>query len=135
MAKFSMNCEGSSTKSHHTLVPERLSNRVLANIPCSEWPNSWRNVSTSPKVSSAGFSAVTELEVGNILRKRNVNDYLLKYGILSGEIPMTEAMKKKKEKQKKGQTDELKKAREKIADLESLLNTDHLSDYEIPEND
>ena len=53
-----MNCDGSSTKSHHTLVPLRLSKRVFANIPCSEWPNSCRNVSTSPSVSSAGFWSV-----------------------------------------------------------------------------
>ena len=58
MAKFSMNCEGSSTKSHHTLVPDRLSKRELAKMPCSEWPNSCRKVSTSPSVSRAGLSAV-----------------------------------------------------------------------------
>ena len=58
MAKFSMNCEGSSTKSHHTFVPLRLSKRVLANIPCNECPNSWRKVSTSPNVNRAGFSSV-----------------------------------------------------------------------------
>ena len=36
MAKFSMNCDGSSTKSHQTLVPLRLSKRLLANMPCRE---------------------------------------------------------------------------------------------------
>ena len=78
---------------------------------------------------------LTELEAGNILRNRNVSDYLMKYGILSGEIPMTEAMRKRLEKQKKGQKDDLMAAKEKIADLESLLKTDHLSDYAIEEKD
>ena len=34
--KCAMLAVGSSTKSHHTLVPLRLSKRVLANMPCSE---------------------------------------------------------------------------------------------------
>ena len=51
-------CEGSSTKSHQTLVPESDSKRVLANMPWRAWPNSWRKVSTSPRRSRAGRSSV-----------------------------------------------------------------------------
>ena len=78
---------------------------------------------------------ITELEAGNILRNRNVNDYLVRYGILSGEIPMTEAMKKRLEKQKKGKKDDLDEYRERIADLESLLKVNRVDDYGFEERD
>ena len=53
--QFSMICEGSSTKSQATLVParERISTRLSR--WCSRWPNSWKMVSTSRWVSSAGL--------------------------------------------------------------------------------
>ena len=51
MAKFSMICEGSSTKSQYTLVPLMLWKRVLANMPCNACPNSCRKVFTSENVS------------------------------------------------------------------------------------
>ena len=53
--QFSMICEGSSTKSQATLVPasERISTRLSR--WCSRWPNSWKMVSTSRCVSSAGL--------------------------------------------------------------------------------
>ena len=54
--QFSMICEGSSTKSHATLVPARLRDLNAREQWWSRCPNSWKIVSTSRCDSSAGAS-------------------------------------------------------------------------------
>ena len=50
-----MICDGSSTKSQATLVPARLRISTRLSEWCSRCPNSWKMVSTSRCVSSAGL--------------------------------------------------------------------------------
>ena len=50
-----MICEGSSTKSHGTFVPDRDLTSTWLSKPWSRWPNSWKIVSTSLWVRSAGL--------------------------------------------------------------------------------
>ena len=54
--QFSMIWDGSSTKSHATLVPARLRTSTRDSRWCSRCPNSWNSVSTSSCVSRAGLS-------------------------------------------------------------------------------
>ena len=55
--KFSMNWLGSSTASHSTpRIPDTPSDSTLVSRWCSPCPNSWKSVSTSSWVRSAGLS-------------------------------------------------------------------------------
>ena len=56
-AHISLTCEGYSTKSRGTLVPEKPGYFTLENMPCRAWPNSWNRVVTSSQVSSVGSPA------------------------------------------------------------------------------
>ena len=52
-----MNCEGSSTASHSTLLmPAASPCGTSVSMCCSPCPNSWKSVSTSPKVMRLGAS-------------------------------------------------------------------------------
>ena len=53
-----MTCDGNSTKSRGTFVPDSDEYVVLASMPCRAWPNSWNRVPTSSALSRAGVSAV-----------------------------------------------------------------------------
>src|SRR5438874_6826809 len=57
-------CDGASTKSRSTLVPECWLYSVLDSTPCSTWPNSWKNVSTSLWVRPSRLKFVTSAEIG-----------------------------------------------------------------------
>lgn len=65
---------------------------------------------------------IPEVMAINILRGRNINDYCQYYGILSGAIPMPEAMKakRKKDARKKDKEDIIREYEDKIAELESM---------------
>lgn len=65
---------------------------------------------------------IPEVMAYNILRGRYINHYCQYYGILSGAIPMPEAMKTKQEKdvKKKAKEDIIREYEEKIAELESM---------------
>ena len=65
---------------------------------------------------------IPEVMAINILRGRNIKHYCQYYGILSGAIPMPEAMKAKQEKdaKKKAKEDIIREYEEKIAELESM---------------
>lgn len=65
---------------------------------------------------------IPEVMAFNILRGRYINHYCQYYGILSGAIPMSEAMKAKQEKdaKKKAKEDIIREYEEKIAELESM---------------
>ena len=79
---------------------------------------------------------ITEVQAYNILRGRNVRDYLNYYGILSGEIPEPPKMKEKREKdfKKKSMADKMREYEERIADLESLAGN-NLSSFGFEEKD
>jgi hypothetical protein len=84
---------------------------------------------------------ITEIEAINILRGYHVETYLQLYGFLSGRIPLTEALLKKKEKGEKKKKKSLKKQLEEyeaqIEELE-LLKEARLpkeSDYDFEEKD
>ena len=67
---------------------------------------------------------ITEVQAYNILRGQNIKDYVQIYGIKSGRIPETEAMKAKREKtEKKSMAEKLKAYEDKIEELESLNKT------------
>src|SRR5690606_247336 len=55
VAHISLYCEGYSTKSRGTFVPEKVGYCTSENRPCNAWPNSWNAVFTSSKVSSVGW--------------------------------------------------------------------------------
>src|SRR5262245_53504037 len=57
-------CDGASTKSRSTLGPECWLYSVFDSTPCSTWPNSWKNVSTSLCVSPCRLKLVTSAEIG-----------------------------------------------------------------------
>src|SRR5262245_5666011 len=57
-------CDGASTKSRSTLVPECWLYSVSESTPCSTWPNSWKSVSTSLCVSPWRLKFVTSAEIG-----------------------------------------------------------------------
>ena len=80
--------------------------------------------------------SITEIMAINTLHKRNVSDYCLYYGILSGKIPMPEGMKKKQEKnvKKKSSEDLIREYEDKIADFEGLRRS-LLSDFAFEEKD
>ena len=54
---ISLTCEGNSTKSRGTEVPEKYGYFTLENMPCRAWPNSWKVVFTSSQVSRVGWPA------------------------------------------------------------------------------
>src|SRR5690606_24099314 len=54
---ISFTCDGNSTKSRGTLVPEKYGYFTSENMPCSAWPNSWNVVVTSSHVISVGSPA------------------------------------------------------------------------------
>ena len=56
--QFSSIWLGASTKSRSTCVPENIASCAFEQTWCITWPNSWKNVSTSPCESSAGFASV-----------------------------------------------------------------------------
>ena len=57
---------GASTKSACTLVPACAEYRAVVSVWCSTWPNSWKSVTTSLWVSSAGRSAVGAVMLARI---------------------------------------------------------------------
>ena len=54
--QFSSICDGASTKSCGTLVPEKREYFACVRIVCIAWPNSWKIVSTSSCDMSDGLS-------------------------------------------------------------------------------
>jgi hypothetical protein len=50
----SKSCDGSSTKSRSTCVPDSRSKVTLDSSPCRPWPNSWNSVRASSSDSSVG---------------------------------------------------------------------------------
>ncbi len=80
---------------------------------------------------------LAEIEAINILRGYHIQQYLTKYGMLSGRIEMPEALKKKQKDAAKGgkSTKELlKEYEEKIAYLEELT-ADKGDDFSFEEKD
>lgn len=81
---------------------------------------------------------LAEIEAVNILRGNHVQQYLTKYGILSGRIEMPEAMKKKLKEQASGRkkpTKELvEEYEERIAYLEELAG-EKADDFAFEEMD
>src|SRR5258708_3332933 len=57
-------CDGASTKSRSTLVPECWLYSVCESTPCRTCPNSWKNVSTSLWVRPWRLKFVTSAEIG-----------------------------------------------------------------------
>src|SRR6202035_4400016 len=54
LSQFSLSCEGSSTKSRTTRVPDNDGNRTSELRPCSAWPNSWNKVTASSQLTRIG---------------------------------------------------------------------------------
>lgn len=79
---------------------------------------------------------IPEVMAYNILRGRYIDHYCNYYGILSGAIPMPEAMKAKKEKdaKKKSKEDIIREYEDKIAALESIKHN-FSSGFGFEEND
>ncbi len=78
-----------------------------------------------------------EIQAYNIIHGFHVREYVHMYDILSGKIPMPEAMKKKLEKDEKKRSveDIIRGYEERIADLESFQNYAFGSDFGIEEDD
>ena len=78
-----------------------------------------------------------EIQAYNIIHGYHVREYVHMYDILSGKIPMPEAMKKKLEKDEKKRSVEeiIRGYEERIADLESFQNYAFGSDFGIEEDD
>ncbi len=53
-----MICDGASTKSRCTAVPEKRASSAVVSTWWRMWPNSWNSVSTSSWRSSEGLVAV-----------------------------------------------------------------------------
>lgn len=103
-------------------------------LPVNEGDDSgeWRNL----RIELQKRCHVTEVQAYNIIRGRNVRDYLNYYGILSGDIPEPPKMKEKREKdfKKKSVADKMREYEERIADLESLAGN-NLSSFGFEEKD
>ncbi|MBP0962238.1 MAG: hypothetical protein J5864_08875 [Oscillospiraceae bacterium] len=65
---------------------------------------------------------IPEIQAYNIIHGYHVREYVNMYDILSGRIPMPEAMKKRQEKdeKKKSMADKLREYEERIEELECL---------------
>ena len=79
---------------------------------------------------------IPEVMAFNILRNRYVDQYCHYYGIMSGAIPMLEALKEKKEKDAKKKTKKelIREYKEKIAALENMKHSNR-SDFGFEERD
>jgi hypothetical protein len=53
-SQCSNSCDGSSTKSRSTCVPDSRSKVTFDSRPCRPWPNSWNSVRASSSDSSVG---------------------------------------------------------------------------------
>lgn len=63
---------------------------------------------------------LSEVEAINILKGRNIRDYLQIYGMKSGDIPTKEVLKKRDKKAKTEYEEKLEKIENRIAELELL---------------
>ncbi len=63
---------------------------------------------------------IGEVEAFNILRGRNVRDYLQIYGMRSGDIPTMEILKKRDKKAKTEYEEKLEQLETRMAELELL---------------
>ncbi len=88
----------------------------------------WRKL----RLELQGRCNLTEIEAVNILRGYNVKDYLQKYGLLSGEIPTVEVLRKRDNKARTEYEKKMDELEERVAELEIL---ERQSKYGFEEND
>lgn len=88
---------------------------------------------------------IPEIQAYNILRGFHINDYVRQYDFESGRVPLTEAMKKRKEEAERRKQKELNKNKisaervreleRKIAILESMVNGFYDDGFSFEEDD
>ena len=82
---------------------------------------------------------LTEVQAYNIIHGYHISEYLHLYDILSGRVPMPEAIRNKLEKdeKKRSMADKLREYEERIEELENLRNYSKIkgSDYGFEEKD
>ncbi len=87
---------------------------------------SWREL----RIELQNRCNVTEIQAFNILRGYHVKTYVQLYRFLSGEIPLTEALRKRKEQAEKKKKKTLK---EKLAECEGQIDElEHIKELRLP---